>query len=129
MKRHASLIKLSREHHAGLVLSKRISVCASDVASQTSMSHTVLQSLANELLPHFEEEERDILPILQGRYDAERTRALQDHDSLLRLASRIAGGDASALTEFGQILSAHIRFEERELFPLYESLITTKGTP
>lgn len=122
MKRHASLMKLSREHHTGLVLSKRIAACADDVDAQNAMCEAVLESFSGELLAHFEEEERDILPRLRDRHEAERIRALQDHDTLVILAARIARGDRQALRAFGSLLAAHIRFEERELFPLYENL-------
>jgi hypothetical protein len=124
MKRHASLVSLSREHHAGLVLAKRIGACTGNATARALMCATVLERFANELLPHFEEEEQNIFPALHGIHDVELQRALADHELLMRLAARIESGDANALGEFGSTLAAHIRFEERELFPLYENLLS-----
>ncbi|HSD37195.1 MAG TPA: hemerythrin domain-containing protein [Rhodocyclaceae bacterium] len=123
MKRHASLVTLSRDHHAALVLAKRIADCAEDAAQLRALCETVALRFRTELQPHFEDEEQRILPRLAGCHDAQWQQTLSDHANLRALAARIAEGDAIALRQFGIALNAHVRFEERELFPLYEALI------
>lgn len=122
MKRHASLVALSRDHHAGLVMSKRIADCT-DVSALADMCEVVTLRFSSELQPHFEEEEAHIFPPLAGMHDTQRMRALDEHATLRALVERIGEGDCDALLQFGALLTAHIRFEERELFPLYENLI------
>ena len=83
--------------------------------------HRVIQSYADELHPHFLIEEQQLLPLLHGKPEqplAERT--LHDHRQLAELRDRMRTPDADALRQFGQILMAHVRFEERELFPALE---------
>ena len=123
MKRHASLVALSRDHHAALVMGKRIADCAADVTQLRALCEVVSLRFRTELLPHFEDEEARIFPRLAVSHHAQHQQALQDHANLRALAVRIAEGDCFALRQFGIALAAHVRFEERELFLLYETLI------
>ncbi|PKO33026.1 MAG: hemerythrin HHE cation-binding protein [Betaproteobacteria bacterium HGW-Betaproteobacteria-7] len=120
MKRSPALRQLSREHHTALSLALRIAK-ASDPAAQERLLATVPALFRGELEPHFQEEERSLLPQLA---DAGETalvaRTLDDHAQLRALAAAIAGGDAMALAPFGELLQAHVRFEERELFVVAE---------
>jgi hemerythrin-like domain-containing protein len=124
MKRSQTLIKLSREHHAALVLARRAKKSApgSDAVVQLMAD---FQARWNEgLVPHFAEEEATLLPriVAAGANPfAERLRA--DHDRLRELAAHIIAGRADVLTEFGNLLSNHVHFEEHELFPFYEALV------
>ncbi|MBI5428078.1 MAG: hemerythrin domain-containing protein [Nitrospinae bacterium] len=82
------------------------------------------------LAPHFAEEERALLPrtLAEGGNSlAERLK--EDHARLRELAARIIAGGAEALTEFGTLLSNHVHFEERELFPFYERLVDERQDP
>ena len=123
MKRHPSLLALSRDHHAALVIGKRIADCPENAAQLATLCETLLQRFISELVPHFEDEERRILPRLAGCHDALWQRTLSEHANLRALVARIADSDYAALRDFGIALIAHVRFEERELFPQYESLI------
>jgi hypothetical protein len=80
---------------------------------------------------HFREEEERLFPLLfedAGAEEApdELVRALLDHVRLHALAARLraqlAEGDVEAetLQRAGTLLAAHVRLEERELFPLIE---------
>ena len=42
------------------------------------------------------------------------------------LAAQCAAGEAAGLARFGTALEAHVRFEERELFPLAEAVLTPR---
>ena len=75
-----------------------------------------------DLLPHFRVEEQVLLPALTavGATElANRTRA--EHRELHRLLDAAAIDDFDSLTSFATLLEAHVRFEERELFPACEA--------
>lgn len=120
MKRAAALTALSREHHGALVLAKRIA--GADAAGRSALGRELAARFTAELEPHFLMEEAELLPRLAraGALDlVERT--LEEHRLLRALVLRTAGGDQAALTEFGRLLEAHVRFEERELFAAAQS--------
>jgi len=43
------------------------------------------------------------------------------------LVRRIGAGDADALWPFGAKLDAHVRFEERKLFPVAEAVLSPEA--
>ncbi|OIR03230.1 hemerythrin HHE cation binding domain protein [mine drainage metagenome] len=84
----------------------------------------VLQAYESQLEPHFQFEEYSLLPLLKSNEAqplVERT--LADHDRLRDLLSGLRRNDAESLGSFGRCLTDHVRFEERELFPLLEDLL------
>jgi hypothetical protein len=111
MKRDPRLQRLSREHHHALVLARRA------VRGELSLEQAH-RAFAEELAPHFAIEEQHLLPALANTGEtalADRTR--REHDEM---RAALARGD---LAELGRLLTAHVRFEERELFPACERLI------
>lgn len=122
MKRDPRLQQLSSEHHAALVLARRLS---RQSGAWTAQDGAALQErFARELEPHFALEEQVLLPALReaGRADlADRT--LTDHATLRELvaSSRTAGADVAR--SIGERLRAHVRFEEHELFPTCEAVL------
>ena len=127
MKRHAALVPLSHDHHHGLVQALRLRGAAEDpdALARTAVARVFLDFFSRETLPHFQAEERDVFPLLAG--DEPRVvRALEDHIALQALADRLAldvgAGPArpELLRTLAARLHAHIRLEERELFPLVE---------
>ena len=125
MKRHPSLIALSREHHAALVWAKRAQ--RSGELDPNVLMVQLIALFERELDPHFATEERDILPILQQRgHHALVTKTLEEHRALRAEIERMRAGDAEALAPFGAALAAHVRFEEREMFPVVESVLRNR---
>jgi hemerythrin-like domain-containing protein len=126
MKRSTILQPLSREHHTALTLAK-----ASERAAQSGdeilvsqACQRVIRAYANELELHFQFEEVSLLPLLRSTETQPLVeRALADHQQLRGLINALRQNDAEALDNFGKCLSAHIRFEERELFPVLENLL------
>ncbi len=119
MKRHPELQDLSREHHSALKLARAARQAAgSGRADETArLARRVAEAFVTELDPHFRVEETGILSGLarDGRHQlVERT--LAEHAELRRLAARMATPDATTLLRFADLLAAHVRFEERELF-------------
>lgn len=126
MKRRPFLQPLSREHHGALSLARTCERAAQsgDAARIAEACERAVRAFSAELDPHFRTEERSLLPLLQGA-DAQPLvqRTLDDHRLLRGLLDGLARNDAGALAEFGAHLSAHVRFEERALFPAIERLL------
>lgn len=131
MKRHPSLIPFSRDHHGALILSRLLQKGAPeykglphDLAGKAAYALTFFDK---NLRPHFEAEEHCIVHLLQGKdrvLDEKLTEMVQEHARLtgMFLAIRDSAAWESLLNETGKLLEEHIRSEEREIFPLIESL-------
>lgn len=118
MKRSDNLIRLSREHHAALVLAKRARELGNQPGETCSaFMAQLVETFGRELEPHFAIEESHLLPLLQRAGEtALVNRTLAEHATLRGLIAEIAKHDHVALIQFGVALAAHVRFEERELF-------------
>lgn len=125
MKRSVTLQPLSREHHTALTLAKACGRAAQsgDAEQVHKVCQRVIRVFADELEPHFQVEEQTFLPLLHGAENQQLAqRTLADHQQLRALLDGLRQNDAHALELFGERLSAHVRFEERELFPALEEL-------
>lgn len=119
MKRHAQLQDLSREHHGALKLARAARHAAESGAADqlATQARRVAQAFAAELDPHFRVEEQGILPLLaQAGEHALVQRTQDEHAELRRLVAALSRPDAATLSRFAELLAAHVRFEERELF-------------
>ena len=120
MKRH--LVKLSREHHDALVLAQRAKRA---VPGGEAIILEVRNAFETEIERHFVAEESGLLPALATaghREIVERT--LSEHAMLREMVSALHSQKPESLVNFGELLASHVRFEERELFPLAESIFT-----
>jgi hypothetical protein len=127
MKRSPALSALSREHHTALVWAKRAQA-VSDPQNLGALMAKLVTIFENELEPHFRVEETRLLAALLQcgeRELVERTQA--EHRALRAAIARIRAGDAEALAPFGAALAAHVRFEERELFPAAEARLSSEA--
>lgn len=126
MKRNKNLVELSKDHHHGLLLGWKIKKgLKSGVTAQELLSY-INHFAKGALFPHFDEEENQLLPFIDAE-DPYRTRTIAEHRQLKQMISDLSqsGPDnADALLSFCAALEAHIRFEERELFPYMEMLLT-----
>ena len=126
MKRNPALQPLSREHHTALVLAKACEHAAQsgDATMVNQVCRRAILAFANELEPHFKIEEQSFLPLLNSpAAHALAQRTIKDHEQLRGLLTGLQQDNAAALGDFGKYLTAHVRFEERELFPVIESLL------
>ena len=122
MKRHPSLIDLSREHHTALVWAKRAQR-SGELDSDVLMTQ-LIAVFERELEPHFLTEESVILPILEKTgHHSLATKTLEEHRFLRNEIERMRVGHVESLAPFGAALAAHIRFEEREMFPVVELVL------
>ncbi len=83
IKRHVALQPFSRQHHFGLLFSWKIRTGFSKNISLERMEKFADWFYENEIIPHFEDEEKFLFPILEpGNELVER--ALKEHRRLRR---------------------------------------------
>ncbi len=124
MKRHPDLLQLSREHYGALKLARdaRRAAASGDASEIAALAQRVVQIFPVELDPHFCVEEQGILLLLAqaGQHELV-ARTLADHAELRRLVQALATPDADSLLRFADLLGAHVRFEEREVFEVAQA--------
>jgi hemerythrin-like domain-containing protein len=134
MKRHPSLRPFSDDHHQGLVNARRLKRAASgEEPNATKAAHDFLEFWRRDTSLHFRKEEEVLLPVL-ARYggDLEERPVLQlltQHARIRGLAMQLSdelerdGVRQDSLPNLGEHLEAHIRLEERRVFPLVEETL------
>lgn len=126
MKRHESIVTLSREHHFGLLFCWKIRQGIKKRVSTTRMQPYVQYFWDNHLSKHFEEEERLLFSAL---HDSLCDQAVSAHNDIRRLieASSIIEAQYDELVLLAESIDSHIRFEERILFPHIERELSEKA--
>ena len=130
MKRHPSLIPLSREHHGSLLLARLLQKNApeykglpSDVEGKRKYA---IDLYLSEIRSHFEKEENILRSV--DHYEVLRPLIIEifeEHNQLSRMFELLMkSGDKDELDQLGLLLEKHIRKEERQLFPLMEETCT-----
>lgn len=125
MKRDVRLRPLSRDHHHALVLGRFIAaICARNGMDAEAVA-LVRERFTSELIPHFAIEER-MLRTLEGRgVDHLVRRTRDEHAQMLHLLDQAsADGETQCMCELGVLLTEHVRFEERELYPACEHYLS-----
>lgn len=139
MKRDPGLSELSRDHLPALILAYRLRHGRSSNPQQPwpteplAQWHQALPFIRGELRRHFLAEERFLVPVrLEDR--ASSGRILAEHAEFWRQVERIEAlaadqsTDATALPPLlqglGELLEAHIRFEERTWFGQLQQALT-----
>ena len=129
MKRHESLVPLSRDHHFGLIMAQRLILgratnpradWPTDRARQVPR---LIEFFHSDLRAHFEIEEEHVFPAA-GRALKEDGRQVDalvaDHDAMRAMIRGFEADPTTGLDErlaaFGHLLKAHIHREERQLF-------------
>lgn len=127
MKRSEALAILSRDHHQALVVAQRLS--RADAQDADAARTRFLDFWEHEGRRHFQQEEELLLPAFAAHGDPRHPLVLQvlgDHVAIRARAAQLAAAESSsveALHELGAELSAHVRFEERQLFSVIEQAI------
>lgn len=128
MKRSDELSPLSRQHHVALETALRLRRAADHDADAVRAS--TLDFWNEEGREHLRLEEELLLPAFAVHVpagDPDVLRVLVDH---VELRSRVAAledahqTDLAALHDLGERLDAHVRHEERTLFPRIEAALT-----
>jgi hemerythrin-like domain-containing protein len=119
LKRHPALVPLSQDHHFGLLLGWKISQGTQKSVESQRIAAYVLYFFEEHLQKHFQEEEKYVFSLLDSKDDM-RKDAMKQHVDLLELKKELERNEENRLPlleQIGTSLTAHIRFEERELFP------------
>jgi hemerythrin superfamily protein len=137
-RRHPSLIPLSHQHRDALALAFRLHhpappgpvTAMTPASTPQSRAADTLAFFARHLVAHFRAEEDVLFPFLRACQDrmAVLDELVADHRRLEALRDRVAAAAddaalAPALTAFADLLEAHVRREERELFEHFPEAI------
>ena len=125
MQRSDALAPLSREHHVALEVALRLRRATPETAHEALGRFRAFWTEHGER--HFAVEEEIVvgaLPHGNETLTAASERLEREHAQLRRRAASVASGDVEALNELGRLLRDHVRFEERELFPLVEAALS-----
>ncbi len=124
MPRTGALLSLSREHHSSLVMARAVRKAAEseDSAAYPAAVERIEAHWRMVLAAHFAQEEA-LVRLAEASLDAEAVaRFFAEHAELRELAcGSCALESAARLRRFGDLLAAHVRFEERVLFPQLQS--------
>jgi hemerythrin-like domain-containing protein len=127
MRRAEALRALSHQHHQGLFVALQLKRAGEGTAAEAR--RVFLGFFEREGARHFRAEEELLLPAYARHTEFDRpeiVRVLTEHVDLRRRGQDLEGAadpDPSALRELGERLGRHIRFEERELFPMIEAAL------
>jgi hemerythrin-like domain-containing protein len=127
MKRSEALRALSHQHHQGLFAALQLKRARRETAVEARQAF--LDFYEREGARHFRAEEELLLPAYARHTEPGRpeiVRVLTEHVDLRRRGQDLeAGADVApeALRELGERLERHIRFEEREFFPMIEAAL------
>lgn len=138
MKRHPDLREFSDEHHQGLVNALRLKRAASgEGVTLVEAGRAFLKFWREDISLHFRKEEEVLLPVA-ARYgsilkDEPVVEMLTQHARIRGLAMQL--GDEvkredvqrETLQALGEQLEAHIRLEERVLFPALEDSLPAEA--
>ena len=120
MPRIGALLSLSREHHTSLVMARDARRAAGE--NEAAGLSAAIRRMENHwhavMAAHFEQEER-LIGIAKDALNPESVaRILSEHAELRLLGSGPCELEpAVRLRRFGELLSAHVRYEERTFFP------------
>ena len=121
MKRHESLVQLSRDHHFGLIMAQRLILGratnprADWPTDRAQQAARLVEFFKSDLRAHFDIEETHVFPAA-GRSMADGDRQVEaliaDHDAMRAMIRSLEADPASGLDErlpaFGHLLKAHI---------------------
>jgi len=128
MKRHEALEQLSRDHHQALFQAMRLKRASEENAAEALADFLDFWFGVGHL--HFRAEEEVLLPAYSAYGDVSREeviRVLVDHAEIRREAHELGATKEQPPPErlhaLGERLDAHVRHEERVLFPLIEEAL------
>lgn len=131
MKRDPALTSLSHDHHQALFVAQQLRRAADETAESARAAFLAYWEEHGRV--HFRVEEEVLLPAYAAHGISHHplvARALCDHVTIRQLADALARDPhptVGALQELGIELAHHVRFEERELFPLIEQTMPAEA--
>lgn len=130
--RHDRLLPLTHDHHHALRNARMLRLAAErDPAARVEAVEAFVRFFRTEAVVHFREEEEVIFPLValnERAPSAGIERVLKEHVTMHALVheleEQVKAGDPEGETmlALAQLLQAHVRSEEDELFPAIEAL-------
>lgn len=123
MKRSEHLEPLSHDHYEGLLVAGRIKKGLANEAPLRVMADYVAAFWRSHLFRHFDQEEEHLLPLIKETPRADLGKLMvAEHREIRAVVDAVdEAPSASALERLARLMKEHIRFEERELFPMLEA--------
>lgn len=118
------MVKISRDHHAALLFCWRIRNGVKHLVEPNRIKSYIHYFWDNHLLPHFKQEEAIIFPLVEMQLVE---RALKEHQQITEIIVSITSDNDEVeilVPILADAIDEHIRHEDRELFPLMESMLT-----
>ena len=132
-RRHDTLVPLTHDHHHTLAQARRLhdGAMTADMTERRNVANDFINFYFGRAVRHFHEEEELFFAPLIDEPDARDLvlRAVSDHLRLHALVRMVKGQltdgevDGVLLGRISTLLTEHVRYEEKELFPLVERLI------
>ncbi len=130
MIRHKAIARLSRDHHRALV--QAMAMKRVDDQSVAGVAAGFVDFFDNDAQRHFEIEEQVLVPMflefagLGHAEDSVLGQVLREHAEIRAFVQTLRRGGAATETvrELGRRLDAHVRLEERRLFPMIQDLLS-----
>ena len=120
MMRSPELAPLSRDHHVALGAALTLRRVTEESLAEALAEYHEFFAAAGD--PHFVEEEDVLVPELP---QAMARRVVAEHDEIRERTALLADRpDCDAARELGEMLTAHVRYEEREVFPFLEQSLS-----
>lgn len=131
MKRHDALVPLSHHHHHALARALELKRVGTEQSMETPQE--VVQKLRtfweNGGNAHFREEEEILWPAYAQHADVDREdikENLLEHVKIRALVAEVIGSGEppiERMRELGELLEAHVRKEERQLFQMIQDTL------
>ena len=133
LKRDKALHILSHDHHHGLLLAQLIKKGSPKYKNMPDTTEGKkdysIRFYNDELIKHFEDEEKILLPVVHGKDDKIDNlfeEIITEHKKIKQLINQLESDEdvENTLDELGHILESHIRKEERILFGKIQEVLT-----
>jgi len=125
IKRSEHIMKLSKEHHSGLLFCWKIRQGLKREAATERIIKYTQYFWSHHLDEHFREEETILFSPLK---DEMVQKAIEDHQQIKHILDDLQGSSADdaiqKLTQLANLVDDHIRYEERKLFPHIEKSLS-----
>lgn len=126
IKRNKHILQLSKDHHFTLLFSWKIRQGLKYGVDTDRIKEYVQYFWQRDMQDHFREEEEILFAVVK---DAKVQKALDDHSQIKEQVEQVLKtperDDASKkLSLLADTVDAHVRYEERELFPHLEKILT-----
>ena len=124
MKRNENIVLLSRDHHFGLLHAWKIKQGLKKGVALERIATYIIFHWQHNQEAHFLEEEKFLFPYIKHEL---RDQALKEHEQIRQMIEQCATAPTEALlTDYAELLTAHIRYEERVLFPYMEENLSNE---